>query len=142
MKADDAGTWIRLHDQMPDHPKIGGLSDKGFRLLVTTWCWCSQHLTDGHVPAKIWAKRGTPAARKELAEAGLVEDAPDGGVWMHDYLHWQRSKAEAADGTEKKRAAGQRGAHARWHGPAGGFDPACPMCQRGANVTDLRPRSG
>ncbi len=108
----DERTYIRLHDGMPDHPKIDGLSDKAFRLLVETWCWCSRHLTDGRVPAVTWRKRGTPRARRELEAAGLAVRAPDGAILMHDYLQHQRSADEVAQLREKRRQAGSQGGKA------------------------------
>lgn len=112
MPEPDSRTYIRLHDGMPDHPKIDGLSDRAFRLLIETWCWCSRHLTDGHVPTVTWSKRGTPATRRELIAAGLVEER-DTGVWMHDYLKHQRSAEEVAELKEKRREAGRRGGLAK-----------------------------
>lgn len=105
--ADDR-TYIKLHDGMPDHPKVDGLSDAAFRLLITMWCWCSRHLTDGYVPASTWTKRGTARARMELLDIGLAVPT-DGGVRMHDYLQHQRSAAEVAELREKRRLAGSKG---------------------------------
>lgn len=105
----ESRTFIKVHDGMPDHPKIDGLSDAAFRLLVETWCWCSRHLTDGHVPAATWKKRGTPKARKELTDAGLVEILPGGDIQVHDYLEHQRSKAQVEELSRKRREAGSRG---------------------------------
>lgn len=127
MTGKDERTYIRLHDGMPDHPKVEALSDKAFRLLVTTWCWCSRHLTDGRVPMAVWRKRGTPKARRELVEAGLVEQHDD-HVMMHDYLDHQRSADEVAERKDAKRRAGALGNHNRWHVPRGVYDDQCPIC--------------
>jgi hypothetical protein len=108
----DSRTYIKVHDGMPDHPKIDGLSDAAFRLLVTTWCWCSRHLTDGHVPAATWKKRGTARTRGQLVAAGLVEEVT-GGVRMHDYLQHQRSADEVAELRRKKQEAGSKGGRTR-----------------------------
>lgn len=108
----DTRTYIRLHDGMPDHPKIDALSDKAFRLLIESWCWCSRHLTDGFIPERTWRKRGTPAARQQLLNEGLVE-AVAGGVQMHDYLEHQRSADEVAAMREKRAEAGRKGGKAK-----------------------------
>ena len=122
----DKRTYIRVHDGMPDHPKVEALTDKAFRLLMETWCWCSRQRTDGRVPNAVWAKRGAKKTRDELATAGLVE-IHDGYVQMHDYLEHQRSAEQITDGIEKKRAAGILGNHNRWH--VNGFtDPNCEWC--------------
>ncbi|SDD42706.1 hypothetical protein [Auraticoccus monumenti] len=104
----DPRTYITVHDGMPDHPKIEGLSDAAFRLLVTCWCWCSKNRTDGHIKQSSWSKRGTARARKELIDEGLVE-ATDTGVVMHDYLEHQRSAAEVDDLSRKRAEAGRKG---------------------------------
>jgi hypothetical protein len=88
--------FIRVHEGMPDHPKIEGLSDRAFRFLMETWCWCARHRNDGLIKASAWSKRGTPRLRRELIEAGLVEQH-DNGVEVHDFLDWQRSAAEIAE---------------------------------------------
>lgn len=123
--ADDR-TYIRLHDGMPDHPKVESLSDRAFRLLVETWCWCSRHLTDGRVPAAIWAKRGTPKARRELLAAGLVQDCGDHFV-MHDYLEHQRSAEQVRELKAVRASVGTLGSHKRWHKTR--TDPKCPHCK-------------
>lgn len=132
--ADDGRTYIRVHDGMPDHPKVEALSDRGFRLLVEAWCWCSRHLTDGRIPLASWTKRGTHAARRELVTAGLVEDLGSEGVQMHDYLEHQRSRSEVEEIVMTRRAsrtaASVKGNHRRWHvGPDGKPSDDCPLCQ-------------
>jgi hypothetical protein len=136
----DTASWMFLHDGMPDHPKIEGLSDRAFRTLIELWCYCSRHLTDGYVTEQAWIKRTTPKVRRELIEAGLADEvfprADDGistesrrdGVVMHDYLDWQRSAEEAAEFTSTKRAAGGYGNHMRWHVRAGKTSPDCKFC--------------
>lgn len=110
--ADDR-TYIRIHDGMPDHPKIDPLSDAAFRLLVSCWCWSSRHLTDGRMPVVTWNKRGTPKTRRELEAAGLVERLDEQTVEFHDYLLHQRSAAEVAAMKEKRAAAGRAGGLAK-----------------------------
>ncbi|MFC0041048.1 hypothetical protein [Actinomadura rayongensis] len=123
----DVRTYIRLHDGMPDHPKIEALSDRAFRLLITCWCWCSRHLTDGHIPGATWAKRGTPRARAELLAAGLVEQTRD-GVRMHDYLRHQRSAAEVDQLRQARGETGSLGNHIRWHVRQGVRLAGCVHC--------------
>jgi hypothetical protein len=124
----DERTYIKLHDGMPDHPKVDTLSDKGFRHLVESWCWCSRHLTDGRMPLATFLKRTTPRTRKELIATGLVEVHDTHVVW-HDYLEHQRSAAQVEEIKEAKRQAARKGNHKRWHeGEGGRFDPACEFC--------------
>lgn len=109
----DERTYIRVHDGMPDHPKVDPLSDGAFRLLISGWCWCSRHLTDGVMPKKTWHKRGTSKARQELLDVGLVETVANGDVFWHDYLQHQRSAAQVAEMKEQRRSAGRAGGLAR-----------------------------
>ncbi|MDQ3578023.1 MAG: hypothetical protein M3443_10575 [Actinomycetota bacterium] len=123
----DERTYIRVHDGMPDHPKVEALSDKAFRLLVERWCWSSRQHTDGRIPLAVWNKSATPKVRRELVDARLVEVHED-HVQMHDYLAHQRSAAEIEQKVEKKREAGRYGNHLRWHAERGITDPNCPHC--------------
>lgn len=111
----DSRTYIRLHDGMPDHPKIVGLSDAAFRLYVEAMCWCSRHLTDGHVSAAALRRMGgsSPKTIKELAEAGLFEVGEEPDWEVHDYLHHQRSAAQVEAAREQRRNAGRAGGKAK-----------------------------
>lgn len=129
MPAKDDRPFIRVHENMPEHPKVEPLSDKAFRLLVETWCWSKRARTDGHVPAKVWVRRGTPKVRRELIEAGLLEDDLTGGVIVHDYDDWQMTSGEIREAQDRKREEGARGAHNRWHRDRGVRDPDCEHCR-------------
>lgn len=111
--ADDR-TYIRVHDGLYEHPKVAGLSDAAFRLLIESWCYCSRNHTDGQMADVIWKRRGTPKARRELVEAGLAEQHA-GHVEMHDYLEHQRSAEEIRLLREVRGDTGTYGAHVRWH---------------------------
>lgn len=108
----DRRTYIKLHDGMPEHPKVDGLSDKAFRVLIETWCWCARNLTDGYIPLATWRKRCPARVSKELVAAGLVEEAAD-GVQMHDYLQHQTSRAQVEHVREVRSQAGKRGGRPR-----------------------------
>lgn len=138
----DTRTYIRLHDGMPDHPKVDGLSDKAFRLLVESWCWCSRHLTDGHMPAATWRKRATAKARRELVDAGLVIVLDDGSVRFHDYLAHQRSAAEVAELKAARTQGGGYGAHKRWHLARGIVHPGCVHCRSNSHGSTYRSSHG
>jgi general stress protein YciG len=122
--ADDR-TYIRVHDGMDDHPKIVGLSDGAFRLLMRSWSYCSRQLTDGRLPDAAWRDRGSAKARRELIDAGLAHlpghachhpecpPPPPKHVQMHDYLEHQRSAAEVAELKRKRAEAGSKGGKSR-----------------------------
>lgn len=127
----DERTYIKVHDGMPDHWKIEALSDRAFRLLIETWCWCSRHLNDGRFPESSWKRRGTPKARKEIEATGLVQ-VVDGQVVMHDYLEHQRSAGQVEEIREKKRMGAALANHKRWHEARSIVDPECRYCDPGA----------
>jgi len=157
---DNGETWIKVHDQMPEHPKIGGLSDKAFRLLIETWCWCKRQRNDGRFPLSAWQRMGTAKTRAEL-EAGqyplveIVNVAADLAslaslaeianhetprspedrylAVIHDYDYWQTSNEQITERREKRRRAGSIGNHKRWHQGKGVVDPACEHCSQDRN---------
>lgn len=141
----DIRTYIRLHDGMPDHPKVVGLSDRAFRLYVEAMCWCSRYLTDGVVPdpAMKSLRRWSPAAQRELTAARLVENGTPAGWIVHDYAQHQRTSAEVAEFRESRRSASVVGNHERWHVARRIIDPSCELCAIGdvSHVRSLTDRT-
>lgn len=129
-RARDTRTYITVHDGMPEHPKIEGLSDGAFRTLVEAWCWCSRNQTDGHIPEASWKKRGTPANRKELLSGGMVETTPT-GVYMHDYTLHQRTADEIAEQRRKNIENGRKGGQAKAANRSLGGKPASETLANG-----------
>ena len=127
-------TWARLDDAFSDHPKIIGLTDKAFRVHVTSILYCSRLLTDGVLPKGAEVRMGaTVKVVKELVTAGLWDEIP-GGWTVHDYLDYNPpadevlksrkaiSESRAAGGRaaaealtpDQRRERAQSAAHARW----------------------------
>lgn len=132
-----AQIFIKVHEDMPDHWKIEPLSDRAFRLLVETWCWCKRLSNDGMMTAPTWERRGTARTRAELERAGLVErDADSGFVVVHDYLDWQSSKAQVEAKQEAKSRGARLGNHRRWHVAQGIRDQSCEFCLIGVPTDD------
>jgi len=84
--------YVGLDDNFPHHPKVSGLTDKAFRLWVTTIAFCARNLTDGHVSHA--EMRGLAAGlgctKKQvvtLIEQDLLRTTPH-GYELHDYLYW------------------------------------------------------
>jgi hypothetical protein len=101
------GLWIRVSVNMPDDPKVVTLSATAFQLLITGWCWAKKHQTDGRISAKFWKKLGTPASRKELEDAGLVDFVDDLQWSFHGFLEWQESEEEVQAAKARRSKAGQ-----------------------------------
>ena len=80
-------------------------------------CWSisysDYHRTDGFVPTGVWpALPGTPGAIKSLVTMGLWEPVA-GGYMVHDYLDYNRSRADIEALERSRRAAGQAGGAAK-----------------------------
>ena len=105
-------TWIKLNDNVPRHPKIAGLSDRGFRWWIKGLCYASEFLTDGVLP-DVFLMMVPRKTKEELLGAGLwYADAAD-RIAIHDYLKHQSSKA----GVERER---RRNIERRTGGTPGG----------------------
>jgi hypothetical protein len=108
--------WLRLDDEFPDHPKVVGLTDAAFRLAITGLCYSHRLRTDGFVPAVVLTR--PQRITNELIRTGLwVPDETSTGYLIHDYLNHQESRAEIEERAKQRRAAGQKGARARWQRP-------------------------
>lgn len=104
-------TWVKIDDHLPTHPKVIGLSDKGFRLYVASICFSSANLTDGEIPlAALTSLGGTAKLATELVDAGLWDTTSRKGWCVHDYLHYNRSKLKVAQVSEVRREAGNKSA--------------------------------
>lgn len=100
--------WAQIHDGAMTHPKVIGLSDKGFRLWVWGLSYAQQHLTDGLLIAEAIPSQ-LRRASSELVSKSLWEPC-DRGFLVHDYLAWNDSR----ETVYKKRAdAKERMANAR-----------------------------
>ena len=86
-------TWIRIDDQMPDHPKIEPLSDAAFRWTIRALSYANRFLTNGVLPSA-FLDRVPDDVRGELVTRGVWEQGRDGHTRIHDYLDYQPSKAE------------------------------------------------
>lgn len=109
--ADDR-TYIKLHDGMPRHPKVTGLSDKEFRTQIEAMCYCSTYLTDGAIPYAEARKLAPPRVWARLVQVGLIEDTGEHYL-VHDYLEHQRSAEQVEQLKANRRQAGSRGGKAK-----------------------------
>lgn len=113
--------YIRVDVLLMEHPKIEGLSDKAFRVLMDLWCYCGRNRNDGIVTDKRW-KAVPPKVRKELLDAGIADPIHiGGGCVMHDFTGpdgHQRSRKEIEEGAEARSEKARNAANARWKGRA------------------------
>jgi hypothetical protein len=116
--------WIKLDDAMPEHPKITVLTAQAFRAYVSSIAYANRNLTDGFVPARVAfglcddADRAEPLqVEQELVDAALWEPKADGYV-VHDYLAYQRSKADILELARVRSEAGRKGGQANASKPS------------------------
>ena len=111
--------WGRVDDHHYRHEKVAELHEdhrKGaIALFWLAISWCNDRLTDGRVPrGTVRILGGEIAEADELVRVGLWE--PDGsGYRIHDFLDFNKSKAQVEQERVQRSLAGQAGAHARWH---------------------------
>jgi hypothetical protein len=127
-------SWLRLEDNMLDHPKWRRALRMGGNDVVATWVrlvsWCSRNLTDGRVPADMVAQvaevRSVERSRslRALADAGLIQFShgsdtgltscsPGSDVLVTDYLQRNPSRSQVLE-ERSRRSESQRkrrGAH-------------------------------
>ncbi|MER7806129.1 hypothetical protein [Streptomyces sp900116325] len=123
MTEKDKRTYVKVHDGLPDHPKIIEAGGEAGWLYICGLAYASRQLTDGFLPRRL-VPRLTDGSKPEASASALVRV----GLWhegehscpacpvagpdvyvIHDYLEHQRSSAEVADLRAKRSAAGQRG---------------------------------
>ncbi|MFE0088804.1 hypothetical protein [Streptomyces sp. NPDC059016] len=123
MAEKDKRTYVKVHDGLPDHPKIIEAGGEAGWLYICGLAYASRQLTDGVIPKRL-IRRLTDGSNPEASASALVRvglwhegehdcpncpaAGPDAYV-IHDYLEHQRSAAEVADLRAKRSAAGQRG---------------------------------
>lgn len=98
---------LELDDQILNHDKFVLAVKRAGKFggdVVFMWlgirAYCGQRLTDGFIPTEMLGEVRGPldqkqreAAVKALCDIGLLEKV-DGGLQMHDYLQWSRSKSQ------------------------------------------------
>ena len=103
----------RLDQGWHVHPRVLSLGLPAMGLHAWSISYCDHAQSDGFIPTGAWpALPGAGAAVKTLLAHGLWERC-DGGFRLHDYLDYNRSKAEIAEYTQAKQAAGRAGGHAK-----------------------------
>ena len=105
--------WFKTNSDLWMHPKIVGLTDLEFRVLVTSWGYASQYETGGRIPQNILPVLG---GTEDVATA--LEDAKlwrrNGAGWViHDWDEHQEAALKIEErkkyDRERKRAE-RRGA--------------------------------
>jgi len=125
---------IRLGLALFDDPRLDGLAAGDevavLGLIGLAFAYCFTARTDGEIRAAKWARTGTARARRLAVSAGFAEPTDD-GVYLPDYLRWNRSREDAETLSETRRQA----ARSRWDSDASSnaFSNASRTANRNAN---------
>lgn len=103
-------SWAKFDDRYATHPKLiaAGLEARG--LDAAGICWSAGQETDGFVPDAIVLILGAGSvkphriAQRLVAVGRWTRDDERKGYWIHDFLDYNRSHAEADKGREADRA--------------------------------------
>jgi hypothetical protein len=138
--------WIKVDDQMVDHPKIESLSDAAFRWTHRGLSYANRFLTNGRLPVAFTSK--VPAAVvDELTTIRPGHQSPvwhrdaDGTMKIHDFKKYQPSKAEVERERRLARARQAKWRHARSNAVTNGGGHGAPARPSGpsASPSPLKP---
>lgn len=109
--------WFKVDDQLAFHPKAATAGNAAMGLWVRAGSYASAHLTDGFIASAIALAMANECDADALVNVGLW-DRVDGGYQFHGWDEWQPDAEEERirreERSEKRRAAGRKGAEARW----------------------------
>lgn len=107
------GLSVPLDVNFFDHPKVLEAGEKATMLYVQALCLAKRTLSDGFVSdaqIKRFGLSGVAARAHTLRQVGLFRrDDEQGGWWIHDFLEWNRSRAEQEAIVAKRKQAGRKG---------------------------------
>jgi hypothetical protein len=115
-------TWYRVDVGFAQHPKVQQLrytkQHEAAWLFLASIGYAAGHLTDGWIPP--WFPQSTGFKPRDADALVTVElwhpmELGDCGGWLiHDYLAYQKSKADWEEERRKQRDKAKRAAAARW----------------------------
>lgn len=112
--------WFAIDDGFDTHPKVRKAGNAAAGLFCRLGAHCAKHLTEGRVDGVTARDYGTAAQLRKLVEVGMLH--PDGhscprcpqpaagGYVLHDYLVYNKSRAQiesAREGGRKRQAKGR-----------------------------------
>ena len=97
-------TWVKIDPRMTEHPKIVGLSDRAFRLHINALCYAGRNDTDGRISRAVLRQLGGTARHAGELVAAKVWEVNGAGWAIHDYLHFNFSKAQIEQQRQEARA--------------------------------------
>jgi len=111
--------WFALDDGFDTHPKVRKAGNAAVGLFVRLGVHATRHLTEGHLDGDIVRQYGTEPNVRKLIAVGMLhgsghacprcEQPADGGYVIHDYLDYNKSRAQIEAAREAARKRQQKG---------------------------------
>ncbi|MEV0526001.1 hypothetical protein AB0I66_21430 [Streptomyces sp. NPDC050439] len=111
--------WFALDDGFDTHPKVRKAGNAAVGLFVRLGVHATKHLTEGHLDGAIVRDYGTAATIRKLVTVGMLHEPghpcrrcpqpADNGFYIHDYLDYNKSRAQIEAAREAARKRQQRG---------------------------------
>jgi hypothetical protein len=111
--------WFALDDGFDTHPKVRKAGNAAVGLFVRLGVHATRHLTEGHLDGSIVRSYGTAPNIRKLVAVGMLHEAghacprcpqlADGDYFIHDYLDYNKSRAQIEAARENARKRQQKG---------------------------------
>lgn len=111
--------WFALDDGFDTHPKVRKAGNAAVGLFVRLGVHATRHLTEGHLDGDIVRQYGTEPNVRKLIAVGMLHGAghscarcpqpSDGDYVIHDYLDYNKSRAQIEAAREAARKRQQKG---------------------------------
>lgn len=111
--------WFALDDGFDTHPKVRKAGNAAIGLFVRLGVHATKHLTEGHLDGDIVRSYGTAATIGKLIAVGMMHEPghgcprcpqpAEGDFFIHDYLDYNKSRAQIEAARENARKRQQRG---------------------------------
>lgn len=126
--------WFALDDGFDTHPKVRKAGNAAVGLFVRLGVHATRHLTEGHLDGDIVRRYGTEPNVRKLIAVGMLHghghdcqrcpQPAEGGYYIHDYLDYNKSRAQIEAARENARKRQNRGREtARLNRNARAFEP-------------------
>lgn len=111
--------WFALDDGFDTHPKVRKAGNAAVGLFVRLGVHATRHLTEGHLDGDIVRRYGTEPNVRKLISVGMLHghghdclrcpQPADGDFVIHDYLDYNKSRAQIEAARENARKRQNRG---------------------------------
>lgn len=111
--------WFALDDGFDTHPKVRKAGNAAVGLFVRLGVHATRHLTEGHLDGDIVRSYGTVPNVRKLVAVGMLHEAghgcprcpqpAEGDFVIHDYLDYNKSRAQIEAAREAARKRQNRG---------------------------------